>query len=50
MLCDYDCFRKWTKLLTYLVALSIVAVGITRVMSLFTVIVLFDYIINAYLM
>lgn len=50
MLCNYDCFKKWTKILTYLVALSIIAVGVTRVMSIFTAIVLFDYIINGYLM
>lgn len=50
MLCNYECFRKWTKLLTYIVSLAVIAVGITRVLSVFQAIIVFDYIMNGYLM
>lgn len=50
MLCNYECFRKWTKYLTYLVSFAVVAVGITRLLNVFVIISVFEYILNAYVM
>jgi len=50
MLCNYECFRNWTKYLTYLVSLAVMAVGITRLLNIFAVLYAFEYIMNVYVM
>jgi len=48
--CTYANVKKWTKILTFGIALTVIALGIQKFFNVFQVVDVFGYIINIYLM
>lgn len=48
--CSYECLSKWTKIITFSLAGTIIALGVQKFFIIFNVVDIFGYIINAYLM
>ena len=50
MNCDYECIRKWAKLLTYACAGAIFGLSVSKFFTMVNLTNPIDYIINVYLM
>ncbi len=50
MICDYECIRKWAKLLTYACAGGVTGLAISKFITMANLTNPIDYIINIYLM
>ncbi len=48
--CNYECLTKWTRIITFSVSLTVIALGIQKFFNVFSVVYVFGYIINVYLM
>lgn len=49
MICNYECVRKWSKILTYACSVGIIGLGIAKFFNITNVMSPIDYIVNVYL-